>query len=130
MYQPPRRSWLKKFLDAFAGIAAGVRGESSFYVHLPVAALVIALAWFLRVTTIEVCLLALCIAAVISAELMNSALERLARAITDEYRDEVRVGLNIASGAVLCTSLGAAVVGAIIFVPRIIGWYQATWPAV
>jgi diacylglycerol kinase len=118
-YQPPPRSWLKKFADACGGIAAGVIGECSFYVHLPVAIAVAALGWYFQVTRIEACLLALCITAVISAELMNSALERLARAITDEYHDEVRLGLNIASGAVLCIALGAVVVGARIFVPRI-----------
>jgi diacylglycerol kinase (ATP) len=119
-YQPPPRSWLKKFADAFGGIAAGAIGESSFYVHVPVAIAVAALGWYLQVTRIEACLLALCITIVISAELMNSALERLARAMTDEYSDEVRIGLNIASGAVLCVAIGAAIVGAIIFVPRLV----------
>ena len=97
-----------------------MRGEGSFLVHLPVAAAVIALAITLRVTPGEGCLLALCIAAVLGAELMNSALERLARAITRDYHDDVRVGLNIASGAVLVIALGTVVVGLVIFLPRLL----------
>ncbi len=123
-YQPPPRSWLKKFADALAGIAAGMRGECSFHVHLPVAAAVIAAAIYFRVTHIEACLLALCITAVLSAELMNSALERLSKAITPDYNDHLRLALNIASGAVLLIALGAVIVGVMIFWPYVMEMWQ------
>ena len=38
-----RRSWLKKFADAFRGLVVGIQGQSSFAVHLPCAVLVIGL---------------------------------------------------------------------------------------
>ena len=119
-YQPPARGWLPKFGDALGGIVAGMHGQGSFLVHIPAAGAVAALAIILRVSWTEACLLVFCIAAVIGAELMNTALEHLAKAITTEYHEGVRVGLNIASGAVLFMALGAAVVGAMIFVPRLL----------
>lgn len=119
-YTPPARGWIAKFGDAFGGIVAGMRGQCSFAVHLPAAVIVVVLALALRVTWIEGCLLALCITAVLGAELMNSALERLARAITSEFNEDLRVGLNIASGAVLVVSLGAAVVGALVLIPYLL----------
>lgn len=119
-FVPPQRTWVQKFADAFAGIALGARCQCSFYIHAPAAIAVIALAAALRVDWTEACLLALCITAVISAELMNSALERMAKAITLDFNEDIRVALNIASGAVLVVAIGASVVGAMIFVPRLL----------
>ena len=50
----------------------------------------------------------------------NERLYRAARAITRDYHDDVRVGLNIASGAVLVIALGTVVVGLVIFLPRLL----------
>jgi diacylglycerol kinase (ATP) len=119
-YQPPPRSWPRKFADAFAGIAAGVRNESSFWVHLPATIAVGIAATALRVSSVEACLLALCVMAVLGAELLNSALERMAQAVTSDYSEDVRVALNVSSGAVLVIALGAAVVGGIIFIPYVL----------
>jgi diacylglycerol kinase (ATP) len=89
-------------------------------VHWAAAAAVLALAFFLRVERWEACVLALCAGVVLTAELFNSALERLAKAITSEEREHVRVGLDIASGAVLMAALTAALVGSLIFVPHLL----------
>lgn len=118
-YTPPRRSWPRKFADAFHGLAIGIRGQSSFIVHLPCAALVVAAGVWLRVDANEWRLLVLCIAAVLSAEMFNSALERLAKAIDARQNEHLAAALNIASAAVLVVSLGAALVGGLIFVPRL-----------
>lgn len=119
-YQPPGRSWWRKFRDAFSGLYAGVRCQSSFYVHIPAALAVIGLALALDLSRVECSILGLCIIGVLGAELMNSALERIAKAITGEFHEDIRVGLNIASSAVLILSLGAVVIAAIIFLPRLL----------
>jgi diacylglycerol kinase (ATP) len=109
------RSWMKKFADALRGIAAGMRGQSSFGVHLVMAAAVAALAAALRVSLLEWCVLLLCIAAVLAAELFNSAIERLAREIDRQHNPNVGAALDIASGAVLVAAVGSAIVGSLIF---------------
>lgn len=119
-FSPAPRRWSRKFGDALRGIVEGIQGQSSFHVHLPMTLAVIVLAAFLRVSAAESCLLALAVAVVLAAELMNSALEEIARAVDARYNDHLRRGLNIASGAVLIISIGAVVVGLIIFVPRIL----------
>ena len=115
------RSWADKFGDAFHGLKEGVRGQSSFFVHLFAAAAVIAAAAVLRVDRTQWCLLLLCIAVVFSAEMFNSALESLAKAITDQFDPHVRTALNVGSAAVLIASIGAALVGAMIFLSRLLG---------
>lgn len=119
-YEHPRRSWLKKFADAFHGLALGISGQSSFFVHLPCAALVVVAGIWLRVDRYQWCLLALCIAIVLAAEMFNSALERLAKAIDNRENEHLAAGLNIASAAVLVAAFGAVAVGMLIFVPRLL----------
>ena len=116
------RSWTDKFGDALHGLKEGVRGQSSFFVHLFAAAAVIVAAVVLRIDDpTQWCLLLLCIAVVFSAEMFNSALESLAKAITDQFDPHVRTALNVGSAAVLIASIGAALVGTIIFLNRLLG---------
>jgi diacylglycerol kinase len=111
--------WLKKFSNAARGILAGILGQSSFAMHLPVALLVIiAAAWF-QVTTTEWLVLLLTIALVLTAELINSAVESLAQAITQEHHPQIGRALDIAAGAVLVASLFAIVTGLLIFWPYV-----------
>jgi diacylglycerol kinase len=118
---PPksRRSWRGKFGDAFRGLKLGIRGHSSFFVHFFFAALVIAAATVLRCGTLEWCILVGCIGMVLAAELFNSALELLCRALTDELRSRIRPALDVAAAAVLVASMTAAVIGSIVFLRSI-----------
>jgi diacylglycerol kinase len=109
------RSWYVKFRDAFRGLVQGVRGQNSFTVHFVCALLVVSLAGVLGVSRIEWSLLILCIFAVLSAEMFNTALETVAKAIDRRHNPHLADGLNVASAAVLVTSLGAVLVGTLIF---------------
>jgi diacylglycerol kinase len=113
------RSWPQKFHDAFRGMKAGVRGQSSFFVHFFMTAAVIMAAWVLRVILTEWCILLTCIAMVLTAEMFNSALESMAKAITGESDPHLGNSLDIGGGAVLVASIGAAIVGSIIFINRL-----------
>ena len=105
------KTWIGKFACAFRGLWVGVRGQSSFAVHLPVAVGVLAIATWRGVTWTDWLLITLCIAVVLSAELFNTAIELLARAITSEYNPHVRDALDVASGAVFAAVIAAATVG-------------------
>ncbi len=122
----PKRSWIRKFCDAFRGVKEGVRGQSSFFVHFFVAIAVVAAAAVLRVDRYEWCLLVLCIAGVVTAEMFNSALESMAKAVTGQSDPHLGNSLDIGSAAVLVASVGASIVGAIIFGNRLgilLGWW-------
>ena len=51
--------------------------------------------------------------------MFNSALEHLGRAIGDDYDPTLGTALDIGSAAVLTASIGAAVVGCVIFLHRL-----------
>ena len=122
-----QRTWREKFGDAFHGLKAGVRGQSSFFVHFFMSALVVATGVALGVDSqAEWGVLILCITVVLPAEMFNSAIESLARAITSEVDPHVGTALDIGSAAVLVASIGAALVGAAIFTNRLgalMGWW-------
>ena len=103
-----------------------MRGQSSFFVHFFVAAAVVAAAAVCEWICYEWCLLVLCIAGVMAAEMFNSALESMAKAITGENDPHLGNSLDIAAAAVLVASIGASFVGAIIFGHRagsLLGWW-------
>jgi len=118
--QRPRRPWSQKFREALRGLKFGVRGHSSFFVHFFCAALVIAAAIQLQCSVEEWCLLLLSIGFVLTAELINSAIETLHRGLDPDTRERTWKALDIAAGAVLFASITAALVGAIIFGSRLI----------
>ena len=119
-FQKPPHRWLAKFANAFRGIYLGVRGQHSFAVHFVCTVLVVLLAVVLRVGLSEWCLLILCISSVLVAEMFNSALETTARAIDTRFNPHLADGLNIASAAVLVCSIGAVIVGSLIFGNRLL----------
>ena len=108
------RRWSGKFGCALRGVAVAVREEDSFVVHLPAALVVMALASWRGVSEAQWLLLVLCVVVVLAAELFNSAIERLATAVTQEVDPAIRDALDIASGAVLVVAAGAAVVGVVV----------------
>lgn len=113
------RSWPDKFRCAFRGVWLAVRSERSFAVHLPMAAAVAVAAISVHVSLVEACLLALCVAVVLMAEIFNTAIEILSREISRDQRPGIAAALDAASGAVLIASLGAAGVGGAIFIYRL-----------
>ena len=77
--RPFPRSWPRKFRDAFRGTVLGVRGQRSFPVHFAFAVAVIGCGWGFRVGLLEWLVLLLCITAVLTAEMFNSAWNRWPR---------------------------------------------------
>lgn len=109
--------WARKFAVAAAGIGRSVRSEASFRVHVPATVAVIAVAGLLAVEPWRWVALTLAIAAVWSAELLNTAIEGLARTLHPEHDERIGAALDAAAGAVLVVAIAAATVGLIILAP-------------
>ena len=115
--------FFKGFAYAFAGMAAAVRSERNMKFHLFVTACVIAAGIGFRISVGEWIACTLCIGMVFGAEMLNTAIEKLADAVSAERNDNIRFVKDVAAGAVLECAIVAAVVGLIIFVPKIIALF-------
>ena len=113
-YPRPVRTWLQRFRDAMRGVKIAVRGEVNFFVHFFIAVMAGAAGGVVELSDERWCLFILCVTIVLAAELFNTSIERLARAVTREQHPEIRDALDIASGGVLIAAIGAASVGGLL----------------
>jgi diacylglycerol kinase len=119
-WKPPQRTWLQKFGDAFRGLFHAVTSEWSFAAHLPVAIAAVALAAWLGISPVEWALVALAIGGVLAAEVFNTSVESLARALDSGPDQRIKDALDTASAAVLVAVGAAILVGLAIFGPRLL----------
>jgi diacylglycerol kinase len=123
-FHSPGRGWRHKFRDAFRGVGFGVHDQSSFRVHFAAAFAVIVAAAVLRLDRIEWCLLLLSISGVLVAEMFNTALEHLAKAVDRSHNPHIANALDIGSAAVLLAAIAATAVGAIVLGLRLLERWQ------
>jgi len=114
-------SVIESFFHAFRGFYIAFKAERNLRIHVAMAVVVAAAAALLRVDATGWALLTLAIGLVIAAELVNTALERLVDIATNnEFHRIARDAKDTAAAAVLCTAVIAAMIGAFVFVPRVL----------
>ena len=108
---------LRSFRYAWQGIRQCVGREQNLSFHLIVTVLVIGAGFVFGITPGEWTAICLCIGLVVSAELFNTAIERLVDLVSPQRHPLAGQVKDIAAGAVLVCALAAIAVGLIIFVP-------------
>ncbi|MCM1377798.1 MAG: diacylglycerol kinase family protein [Clostridium sp.] len=117
-----RFSWKARglsFIYAWRGILSLVRQEHNAWIHVGASIGVMIAGIVFGLNHTEWCLVILCICGVLAAEGFNSAIEALADRITEEDDPLIGKAKDIAAGSVLLTALGAALIGLIIFLPKL-----------
>lgn len=110
---------INSFKYAIEGFISSFKTERNMKIHVLAMIIVIALGVFLKLDKIEWCIITIAIVAVISAELFNTAIETIVDMISPEKNDKAKLAKDISAAAVLILAIGATIVGAIIFIPRI-----------
>ena len=113
------KSFCQGFIYAFHGIAHVVRTQRNARVHLGFMGAVVAAGLYFRVSTIEWAILALTMSLVLSAEILNTAVELQVDLATSTFDPRAKAAKDAGAGAVLVTALGAIAVGLAIFGPRL-----------
>jgi diacylglycerol kinase (ATP) len=111
---------VRSFGYAFAGIAVLLRTQHNAWIHAAASLTVVATGLWLGLGSGEWCTVVLAMALVWSAEALNTAIELLADAVSPNPDPKVGRAKDVAAGGVLLASLGAAAVGLIVFVPRLL----------
>jgi len=114
---------VKSIVIAAKGIIVLIKEEDNAKVHLFATFVVVSLGYFLGLTANEWCLIALCIVGVFSAEAMNTAVETLTDMVSPDFHPLAGKTKDFAAAAVLLFSIGAAIVGLIIFLPKILKFF-------
>lgn len=113
-----RHNFKNSLRAAGRGLGHAFRSEQNFRVQLLVSGLVIIGAAYFPLRTWEVIVVVLLITLVLTMEMLNTVVEYFADLLKPRLNQYVQLIKDVSAGAVLITSLGAGIIGAIIFGPH------------
>ena len=106
---------------ALTGLRTVYKDERNMRSHTIVGSIVIVLSFLFRLNQIEWLWILLSVFLVIIMEIINTAFENVVDMVTNKHFHPLGKKIkDMAAGAVLITSLFALLIGAIIFLPKII----------
>jgi len=106
---------LNSFICAGRGLFLALRSERNMRIHLVAVVSVLLFARFFNFNATQYILLFLTFAAVIAAELFNTALEYLCDRVESEYSPLIRDVKDMSGGAVLVIAIAAVCVAVCLF---------------
>ena len=112
---------LKSFTFAYNGLKILFKTEHNAIIHLIAAIVVIVAGVIYNLSQFEWIVIIILIGLVFFAELINSSLEYLADAVSTEYNNKIGISKDLSAAAVLVISISAAIIGLVIFIPKIYG---------
>ncbi len=121
--RPPDGMWRRRvasFGHAVRGVGAALRSEVHLQFHALATVVVIGLGFYCNITRLEWALVALAVAGVWTAELVNTAIEAVTDLASPAYHPLAGKAKDVAAGAVLLAALGALVVGVLVFGPHVL----------
>lgn len=115
-----KKRLINSFKYAFDGLKYAFLYEQNLTVHILATIIVIIMGFIFKISVFEWLVLFLIIGLVIATELINTSIEATIDLITDEINPLAKVAKDTAASAVLVFGLTALIVGALIFLPKII----------
>ena len=111
---------IQSFSFALKGVATLFKTQANARIHLVAILLVTVAGFLLKVTTSEWCFIVIVFAMVLAAEAFNTAIEFVVDLTSPDYHPLAGKAKDVAAAAVLITAIGAAIVGIIIFLPKLL----------
>ncbi len=110
---------LQSFTHAFRGLLYVIRTQHNAWIHLITSALVIIAGFAFNITLTEWLVILLAMGLVLTAEVINTAIEDLLDRFHPEYDRQVGLIKDVGAGGVLIAAIIAAIIGFIIFGPKV-----------
>lgn len=108
------------FLNAFKGIWTAIITQVNIRIHFVIGSLVLFLAAYLHLSLDQIIDLLIAVSLVMVAEMVNTSIEFMSDAVTLSENVNIKHAKDISAGAVLMSAIFAALIGLIIFVPKLI----------
>lgn len=110
----------KRFRDATRGMFLFLFSADHAVFHGIAAAIALLAAWYFHISATEWMLIILCIGFVFCAEAINESIERMADFVHKAHHPDIGKIKDIAAGAVLIAAITSAVIGMVVFLPKIL----------
>lgn len=117
------KKFFRGFKYAFSGLVAATKSECNMRFHLCATVCVVVAGFVFCISAAEWLAVLLCCGMVVGAEMLNTAIEKLADAVEPDQNERIKFVKDAAAGGVLACAIAAACVGLIIFVPKIIALF-------
>ena len=105
---------------ALDGLVWSWRTQPNYRVHFVVSVMVILAGFYFSIQPFEWIFLVMTIVIGLVIETLNTALEATSDAITREWKEEIKIAKDASAAAMLTYAFGAALVAAIIFIPKML----------
>lgn len=118
-----RFSWrarFKSFVYAFEGLIWFFRREHNARIHGFATVFVLLISFFFKITGLDLIAILFAIALVLIAEMFNTAIEKIMDHLSPAQHPAVKAIKDIAAAAVLIAAIVAAIVGLMIFIPKVL----------
>lgn len=103
-------SLIKPFKDAFRGFVSAAKSERNLKIHVLAMVIVVTAGAYAKIKLMHWLILVVLIGMVISAELLNTAIEKLVDLVKPDYNKDAGKIKDIAASAVLITSISALII--------------------
>jgi diacylglycerol kinase (ATP) len=108
------------FKYAWAGVSYAFQTQRNFRIHLMVGTLAIGLGIFLQLNPVEMAVVGLTIGAVLTMELLNTAIESVVDlAVKQNYHELAKIAKDCSAAAVLISALVAIGVAGSLMLPKL-----------
>ncbi len=107
---------LKSFRYAIRGVGKVIRYENNAKVHFMATIAVLVAGFYLKISLRDWCILIIGIALVWITEIINTAIEKLVDLVSPLQNEKAGTIKDIAAGGVLVASIGAVVMGILVFI--------------
>ncbi|MCS7002939.1 MAG: diacylglycerol kinase family protein [Dehalococcoidia bacterium] len=111
---------LQSFRHALDGVGYAYATQRNLRVQTGIGALALALGVLVGLPIDSFAVLALTIGLVLTAEMINTAIEATVDLVTLERHPMAKIAKDVAAGAVTIAAITAVIIGAIMFLPRLV----------
>jgi diacylglycerol kinase len=112
------KKFLKSFSYALSGLQHALIHEQNFKIEIFCAVAACGCAFVFNISKLEWFIVIINIAAVLTAEIFNTAIEKLCNMIHKTIHPIIKIVKDVSAAAVVITALCAFICGSIIFVPH------------
>lgn len=111
---------VNSFKYAGKGIIETFKSEKNMKIHLFMVLFITVLGFLLNISLNEWFICIILFASVISLEIVNTAIETIVNLVSPNYNELAKRAKDLGAGAVLIAAIASAIIGIIIFLPKVI----------